>query len=490
MIKAEYENFFESKTVTKTERSLVEANLNLSEENEQKILCLSGRVYQSSAEVEDRSVVYGGLATFNAVFGGEELMRVEVGTKFSFKTEQADGAAFRSVDYALDNIKIKKEGGMLYVTAYLTATLTFISVEEKQFLVETTALKKTGVLPIFTPMATTRNFTAEDEFELKKIKRVLYSDATAYVASVTAGDEVVSISGTAIVNVLALPFAENGDLIKETRRIPFTFEAELGGANDKTLATATVAVDKLTLKVFVDDENDRSTVEATAVLTIAVSAANRTDKEIVSDCYSPKAALTLTPVTLTSRIKCANKSINAHFQEKANCAVPEYSRFIKTVGERVEIAAYSLSGGELSIEGLIIASALFSDDENRVVTRRLDIPFNVRQRVEDEEIEDLGVYLEKLTCKLKNGRLETETDLVVAYREVFTVAAQAVSALYEGEERKFDAHTVSVYIPSVADDEWEITKKLGVDWAEIEKFNPDLNFPLTGNEKIIVFRGK
>ena len=105
MIKAESNVFYSSTEIKTTERNNVECSLNLTEENADKILDLTGKVYQSAADKEGDLVVFGGLATFNAVFVGDELMRIEVGAKFSFKTAMPGADADVSdVKHALEGV--------------------------------------------------------------------------------------------------------------------------------------------------------------------------------------------------------------------------------------------------------------------------------------------------------------------------------------------------------------------------------------------------
>jgi LysM repeat protein len=45
-----------------------------------------------------------------------------------------------------------------------------------------------------------------------------------------------------------------------------------------------------------------------------------------------------------------------------------------------------------------------------------------------------------------------------------------------------------VYIPKNQDTLWELSKSLGVSEEDIMALNPDLSFPLSGDERIIIYR--
>ena len=57
-------------------------------------------------------------------------------------------------------------------------------------------------------------------------------------------------------------------------------------------------------------------------------------------------------------------------------------------------------------------------------------------------------------------------------------------------ERNKPTCAISVYLPEKGDELWDICKRLGLREDEITANNPDLVFPLTGNERIIVYRQK
>ena len=57
-------------------------------------------------------------------------------------------------------------------------------------------------------------------------------------------------------------------------------------------------------------------------------------------------------------------------------------------------------------------------------------------------------------------------------------------------ERRTSGSAISVFIPKAGDGLWEISKELGASGEEITSTNPDLSFPLTGEERIIIYRQK
>ena len=58
------------------------------------------------------------------------------------------------------------------------------------------------------------------------------------------------------------------------------------------------------------------------------------------------------------------------------------------------------------------------------------------------------------------------------------------------EEEPENDCAVSVYVPSAGDTLWETAKKLGKTPEQVQSANPGLSFPLSGGERILVYRKK
>ena len=76
--------------------------LNLAEDSLEKILSLTASARGGECEVSNGEIAYSGTVNFNAIFKAEEINRVEVGAKFTFKAP-IDGLferVFRQVERA------------------------------------------------------------------------------------------------------------------------------------------------------------------------------------------------------------------------------------------------------------------------------------------------------------------------------------------------------------------------------------------------------
>ena len=88
------------------------------------------------------------------------------------------------------------------------------------------------------------------------------------------------------------------------------------------------------------------------------------------------------------------------------------------------------------------------------------------------------------------GECEAEAALKITVADGEFKNTRYVSEISECGEKVVNDSAISVYIPSAGDDLWTTAKKLNTSPESIQTTNPELNFPLTGNERILVFRGK
>ena len=47
-----------------------------------------------------------------------------------------------------------------------------------------------------------------------------------------------------------------------------------------------------------------------------------------------------------------------------------------------------------------------------------------------------------------------------------------------------------MFIPAAGDELWDVSKRLACTEDEVTRLNPDLEFPLKGDERIIIYRQK
>ena len=160
-------------------------------------------------------------------------------------------------------------------------------------------------------------------------------------------------------------------------------------------------------------------------------------------------------------------------------------------GERVEVVKVDCVEDGAVISGVLSATAYLRDGDEKIFTVNLETPFEsaVSCAYICEELSEICV-------RAYNGRAKiislTETELEADIN--FTVYPEEKTELEIigkikpiGEKVKPTAG-LSVYIATPGEDMWSLAKRLSVSPETLAQTNSDLTFPLTGDERIVIYR--
>lgn len=334
------------------------------------------------------------------------------------------------------------------------------------------------------------SYPVEEEFEVNyNVKEVIEHRAVAAVTAVQCGVGAVICDGEIYLTEIFLQSGEKQDIIREDRTIPFRVEMECEEAMPSLSAAASVFVKSVKTDAVVDEENGVSTVSAAVVLDVSGRAESLESVKIAEDVFSTDCFLTIKKETTSSFIFGEIKSVP--FTVKTRCSVgelPSATRLCAVMGERAEIVSVETADGGVSVTGTVTATALFLTDGESPLSVKTEFPF-------EKFIETDGVDTEiSVVAKKAYGKPYTLSEIDMETELVFTVCAKKrygiiyVSAVEEGEEKTPETAAVSVYIPIAGEGLWELSKRLNVSPEKLIAVNSDLQFPLSGAERIVVYR--
>jgi hypothetical protein len=103
---------------------------------------------------------------------------------------------------------------------------------------------------------------------------------------------------------------------------------------------------------------------------------------------------------------------------------------------------------------------------------------------------EIRLYCENGTAKLSYTEAEIGADLILFVKSVKKGKIKYLKELVLTSEKTAVNSAISVYIAKKDEDLWSLSKRLNVTPEELSVTNPELSFPLTGKERIIIFRGK
>lgn len=548
MMKPEYNTYkYGEKTCTASAQSRLECRISAAEIGE--ILAVRVEAYPESCNAEKEGAEYGGKALFTLVCVDEEkhLFRVEKGVEFSHRVECEfiSENDFCVPELCVTDVSRRREGSHIVVSAVVCADVGVYKDKELVCLSGGEGVVvKTENVALYTTSVSAFECEQTDEFETAHFCDILLHDEHVAIKSVSSENGVAVVEGEIALNVCVLK-SDDTPMTYE-RLVPFRAETELkeyaysaekgeneggsyafsddpyasfadgsgetdgvaqnGGAgqgtSDRNVGEKTGDV-RLRAKAMMksaliaaetSEAQNKSTIKASFSFLVVVEADVRTNLSVATDAYSVSSELRLNEQSVQKRrLKGVNYYVKRVEGAAAlNVSIDYTTAFLATALPRAEASAKRVSDDTFEIEGAVVAR-LFKSDQSGLSAADVTLPFLLTETGEIGERDETEVSV--VACSIavkqkKEGVAEAEATLKIA---VCTYEKEEVSCIVgaeEGEAYAEERCALSVILPRAGDGLWETAKNLRKTPEEVRRSNPDLAFPLKGNERIVVYNGK
>lgn len=339
------------------------------------------------------------------------------------------------------------------------------------------------------------NYPVEEEFELNcEIEEVLFQNAQAYVTTVQCGVGSVIIDGEVIFHAILLQSGEKNDIIRETKRVPYRAEIECEGATPTCNATAIVKKRSFKTDITVDEESAKSLVNLSVLLEFSCRAYTEEEIMLVRDAFSTSENVKVE----REKITCFKNLEQRSCTSRVLCRVKlpesaEGATLIAVCGERTETVSFESCEEGTKVLGTIEITAILKDAEGKIFSEKLESSFEtVIDCLFEEDVET------EIFSLVENASLQliTLSEAEIQADVVFTIYPKKrcnIEYIYKVEscgEREVIDSAISVFIPLEGEELWPLAKRLGVSPDELMQINSDLQFPLSGEERIVIYRQK
>ncbi len=480
--------------VSQTELSV---KTNLSADQVAKVLGISSSVCCSGAEVREKQVAVGGRATFSVCYEtpSGEILKTECGTEFTAKIEDEKIFAEGKVQASLFVEKAEAElGGVLVVNAVVGLEATVVTSAAVQYLsggedIVCRTEEKNFKRCVGSSKGT---YTIDEEFELNYgVKEVLLHDTKVVVTGAQCGIGTIIADGICILTMSFLQNIENSDILLERKVFPFRLETECSEAMPNFSAVARGAEKSTKLDITVDEQTGKSVVLATVGVDLECESYEDVLLTVASDAYLSDRECTLAREQIGYDVPTAGKQYAERLTLRGalRSELPQGARLMSC--GLVKLNLFTDTSDGFAVEGSVEGKAFVRDFENKITAISFEAPFRVlpdyvladgERLTADGGIEDMTVRI----VSAEEIELSATVRIVVSGRkkELFS----AITDVTEGELRPVNQSAISVYIPTAGEDLWTVSKRLNACPDAIMQYNPDLTFPLTGGERIIIYR--
>lgn len=443
-----------------------------------------------------------------AVTAGQIAVSGKVGVNVIYET--ADGV--NSADYVSDFSKVLADEGMgdgakVLVDAAIADTETElrgssvavrIVVQLSPTAVETQSLdlfdgeegtcEKRRTLSLIETVA---DIDAEVETEEKYsvgsgVEKVLGFTPVAVISKQTATETGLSIDGEICADVIYL---SDGEMCRKTFSMPFSKTIE---APENCYALAVVSMKDSALNV--GGKADDATLTLTAKATLTGFVLRQFEEEVICDVYSPCRTLEISCPCLSFDEIIDTGAYRERISGSVSVADGEAdaARVVCARVAECDLTSVTAKDGSIVTEGVVTACVVYETEDGGKSSVKVELPYALDHESRDVREGD-SAFVSAGCCdlfaKVKRGReIEVGATLAFSALATRTYRATVVTEATVGEKLEDDGEAIVVVSAKKGETAWDLAKRLCVRADEVESFNPSVEFPAEGGEKIVVYR--
>ncbi len=484
-----------SKCINVSNKNKAECKLGIYEDETLNVLSVDASTYLTSTEISDGEIRYSGKAVFCAVcYNGTEIKKYEAGVEYSYKFPYTLAGNdcklnFCSVDAvdvtvnALNGILTAKTNIVFNGEVCCLLQTSQISVNNGDFLTKKRQSEYNEEIA-----RVEKQFKVQDEFEMPNlIGDILCHNERVFLTGCQSGIGCVIYDGEIELTAVICKRDEKEPIVKK-RRIPFRLESELLDAMPSNICVGYATVNGACLNVTVDESKSKSVVVVEIDLNLEGIIYDNLVFNYAVDAYSCECNLknTMQNYKLEKIIgnNCALQKINSEL-----AFTSQNSRLICVVSDKIENIEYCKNNNALNVKGALSISMLLSSD-GAINCKTALVPFEASTEITGTCVKNVRCTVTDLEVIESGEKFIANFTLRLYYTDMVCQEVAVLTAVEEGSKKEQNDSAISVYIASKGDTLWDISKALNVSEQVVMETNGELEFPLTGQERIVIYREK
>lgn len=468
----------------------IECKLPLTEEELKELLKVQVTTSLSSVECLNKEIKYSGRAIFTVLYKSEgDIKKYEIGVEFSFKFECLKALEGMTVLAKIDadNVNVESLNGIVTATAVVVLKGEISKPLEVEYFSKEPNLicKDESVEYAYEIMRTKKEFKIEDEFDIPLlVEKVLCHNEKAYITNCQSGIGVIIVDGEIEFTSLSTMLGDNKEINCFTKKIPFRVELDASDALPDLNLSAFITLKNTNVKVYVDEGKQKSAVSIESNIEVNCALYKNTSFSAPIDAYNVESHIDIEKNNKKLFKVLGFKYVKELIKSEISFKEEENSRLISVLNDKIDDINYSIVGEELKVKGLLSITCLF-ENESRYAQDGM-VPFEVSIPIDGD-----GVSLISLVASdLKVAKQGVEFNLHISFTTFKEFNCDLIVGVKEGAKKPLKDSAITVYIPKDGETLWDVSKSLGVKEQDILDANSELQFPLSSEDRIVIFREK
>ena len=338
--------------------------------------------------------------------------------------------------------------------------------------------KVENVLPI-SDNKVTLTFTDETRMPLAQI-----IDFCGYVSIGTVYPATGSYRLDGDVNFRITAITDNGQFLTQSFSHPFSADC----IDENITADMHLDMEGILKNLsFTITESDKRIVVSDVSLTIYGIGIEEKEVSSVCDVYC---------TTNEIKVDSSIQTVNSHFclrsvREKAtaNISIGSVSEVLTVTNPMLSVSGTRNADG-VTVEGIVQTTVVYADGDE-IKSCEAEIPYvsTIGADYVCESIFAPEVTVTAINARPRGGaEIEINVELFVIVRGVRSTECMVIGGLEIGDKKEEDDFAISLYIVKQGETLWEVAKALNTDEETLTSQNSDIELPLKGGEKIILYK--
>jgi len=218
-------------------------------------------------------------------------------------------------------------------------------------------------------------------------------------------------------------------------------------------------------------------------------------QRVLSDIFSEAAELNETTQCLDSERYLFSRNAQTALTTEAGLEdnIRPVAKVMATPVSRNNLANLIAEEDGVTAEGLIVANVLYLDEDDKVGSVQIELPYSVRldmQGVAPSMVLKGEAVASSVTAKSKGSIIEMRAELNIRVDAFEKERLKFITEVSEGEAKAENPSGISIYFVGEEDTLWSIAKSLNVSPKKLLVSNPSLLDGIEKGMRIMVFREK